>query len=200
MARVCLLFGLLVLLFTPAYADPLHDAAKAGDLERVQQLVDGGANLDVPLQRGETPLIVAALAGQTEVAELLIARGATVQARNDRGFTALHAAVYRGHLAVVELLMANDFNVNDAENRFRATPLHLAAEDDRKDVAEFLVDKGADLEAKEGNGYTPLTKAGFREHWETARLLIDRGAVCQPVSAVGEWWHNECTKGEWLQD
>lgn len=172
----------------------------AGDLKRVQQFADEGANLDASLQRGETPLIVAALEGHSEVVKFLIARGATVKARNDRGFTALHAAAYRGHLAVVKLLMVNDINLNDAENRFRATPLHLAAEDNRRNVAEFLVDKGADLEAKEGNGYTPLTKAGFREHWELARLLIDRGAVCQPASAVGEWWHNECTKGEWLQD
>ena len=108
MARVSLLFGLLVLHFTPVYADSLHDAAKSGDLNRVQQLADEGADLDVTLQRGETPLIVAALEGHTEVVEFLIARGTSVQARNDRGFTALHAAAFRGHLAIVELLVVND--------------------------------------------------------------------------------------------
>ena len=199
MLRASLFLGLAVLI-TSAHADPLHDAAEAGDLQRVQQLVDEGANLDALLQRGETPLIVAALAGHADVVEFLIARGATVQARNDRGFTALHAAAYRGHLAVVELLVANEMSVNDADNRFRATPLHLAAEDNRKNVAEFLIVKGADLEATEGNGYTPLTKAGFRGHWETARVLVSQGAVCQPADAAGEWWHNECKNGEWRQN
>jgi hypothetical protein len=99
MARVSLLFGLLALFFTPVHADSLHDATKSGDLNRVQQLANEGANLDATLQRGETPLIVAALEGHTEVIEFLIARGAIAQARNDRGFTALHAAAYRGPAA-----------------------------------------------------------------------------------------------------
>lgn len=199
MARITLLYVLFVMPMALVHAGPLHDAAKAGDLKRVQQLVKDGADLEAALPRGETPLIVAALEGQTQVVKFLIERGAAIQARNDRGFTALHAAAYRGHPPVAELLIANGINVNDAENRFKATPLHLAAEDNRKDVVELLLDKGAELEAKEGNGYTPLTKAGFREHWGLARLFIDRGAVCQSASVIGEWLYNECTEGEWRQ-
>ena len=200
MLRASLFLVLVVVPITSIHADPLHEAAKVGDLQQVQQIVDEGANLDATLPRGETPIIVAALEGHAGVVEFLIARGADVQARNDRGFNALHAAAYRGHLAIVELLVANEMSVNDADNRFRATPLHLAAEDNRRNVAEFLIVQGADLEATEGNGYTPLTKAGFRGHWETARVLVNQGAVCQPADAAGEWWHNECNNGEWRQN
>jgi ankyrin repeat protein len=183
-----------------ASGSPLHDAVKSGDLPKTKQLLDGGSNLELPLQSGETPLLVAALEGRTEIVEFLLSRGAKVLARNDRGFTALHAAAYRGHPATVELIASDDFNVNDADNRFHATPLHLAAEENHSDVAAVLIAKGASLEAKEGNGYTSLTKAVFRSHWDVARLLILSGAACQAPSIMGDWGYKECTKGDWHDD
>jgi ankyrin repeat protein len=70
-----------------AFAGPLHDAARAGDLEKVQVLIDEGAAIDAQSDRGETPLILATLAGQREVVELLIEKGAAIDGRNAGGFT-----------------------------------------------------------------------------------------------------------------
>ena len=62
-----------------AFAGPLHDAARDGDLEKVRALIDEGAVIDAQSDRGETPLILAILAGQRcDVAELLIAKGAAM--------------------------------------------------------------------------------------------------------------------------
>ena len=77
-----------------AFAGPLHDAARDGDLEKARALIDEGAAIDAQSERGETPLILAILAGNDAVAELLIEKGAAIDGRNAGGFTPLHAAAY----------------------------------------------------------------------------------------------------------
>ena len=66
-----------VVLTTTAFADPIHDAAKAGDTAGVQAELDKGVDPNAPGGgSGVTPLHWAAMWGHSEVAELLIGIGA----------------------------------------------------------------------------------------------------------------------------
>jgi ankyrin repeat protein len=56
------------------------------------------------------------------------------------------------------------------------TPLHYAASNDDLDVAEALVDRGADLNTPDGSIGTPLENAVGYGCWHVARLLVARGA------------------------
>lgn len=185
----CLLLGAAA-----ATAGALHDAAREGDVGRTKQLLDQGAALEERDEAGEPALLIASLAGHKDEVLLLLDRGADIQIRNKHGLTALHAAAYGGKLDVVELLVAKGAPINDSENFYKMTPLHAAAEEGRADVVGFLLAHKAQIEAKERNGYTPLTQAGWREHWDSADLLLKAGAVCQTADLVGEWLFTECTK------
>ena len=44
------------------------------------------------------------------------------------------------------------------------------------DICRLLIDKGAQVEAKDSDGWTPLHSAALRGHVEIVRLLCDRGA------------------------
>jgi uncharacterized protein len=162
-----------------AFAGPLHDVARDGDLEKARALIDEGAVIDAQSDRGETPLILATLAGQKEVVELLIEQGAAIDGRNIGGFTPLHAAAYAGDAAIAELLIAKGADVNDAQNKAGVTPLFPAIEEDHKEVAEVLITQGADLGSKERAGYTALTRALFKGHEDMVILLRAHGAKCQ---------------------
>ncbi len=63
------------------------------------------------------------------------------------------------------------------------TPLHYAASSDDVDVAEALIDGGADIEAPDGSIGTPLDNAVGYACWHVARLLVTRGA------RVDRAWH-----------
>jgi uncharacterized protein len=63
------------------------------------------------------------------------------------------------------------------------TPLHWAASNDDLDVAEALIDGGADLETPDGSIGTPLDNAVGYACWHVARLLVSRGA------RVEKAWH-----------
>lgn len=63
------------------------------------------------------------------------------------------------------------------------TPLHYAASSDDADVAQALIDGGADLEIPDGSIGTPLDNAVGYACWHVARLLVSRGA------RVDKLWH-----------
>ena len=63
------------------------------------------------------------------------------------------------------------------------TPLHYAASSDDADVAEALIDGGADLEVPGGSIGTPLDNAVGYGCWHVARLFVARGA------RVDKLWH-----------
>jgi cytochrome c len=65
-----------------ADAGELHEAAKAGDVEAVQALVDGGAEVEAWDFTG-TALHMAAIKGHAEDVEVLIAGGADIEAQAD---------------------------------------------------------------------------------------------------------------------
>jgi len=186
--------AVLLLTASTVIADPLDDAAKAGDVALARQLLDQGAEIDKLDAAGEPPIVAAALAGHADMVALLLERGADIELRNKGGLTALHAAAYGGNLKVVELLVQKGAAVNDSRNFYHMSPLHAAAEEGHADVVAFLIANKADVEAKERNGYTPLTQAGWREHWDAAGLLLKAGAACQKADLVGEWLYEECTK------
>jgi ankyrin repeat protein len=193
MKYLCALLG-LVLTVSATFAGPLHDAARDGDVDRAKQLLDEGAVVAELDAAGEPPLLIASLAGHADVVALLLDRGSAMLVRNKGGLTALHAAAYGGKLDVVKLLVSRGAAVNDTENFYQMSPLHAAAEEGHAEVVAFLLTKEASIEAKERNGYTPLTQAGWREHWDAANLLMKSGAACQNADLVGEWLYKECTK------
>ncbi|MEM7362157.1 MAG: ankyrin repeat domain-containing protein, partial [Bacteroidota bacterium] len=59
---------------------------------------------------------------------------------------------------------------------YRVTPLHYAAWNNSKEVAEFLIQHDADVNAKDGEGCTPLHWAAEKNSKELAELLIREGA------------------------
>ncbi|TCL76076.1 ankyrin repeat domain-containing protein [Rhizobium sp. BK251] len=180
--------------FSSVLAGPLHDAVRQGDVGQTKTLLDNGSDIAEPDASGEPALVIASLAGKKEVVALLLDRGADIEIRNKGGLTPLHAAAYGGHLDVIELLVEKGAVVNDDKNFYHMSPLHAAAEEGHADVVAFLIAHDANIEAKERNGYTPLTQAGWRSHWDSAELLLKAGAVCQDAALVGPWLFEECTK------
>lgn len=176
-----------------SYAGTIHEAAKSGDLDQVQKLVVKGADVNAKAVRDETPLIIAALSGNGEIVNYLLQRGADINARNASGLSSLHAAAYTGHTDIVLLLVAKGANVNDASNRFGVTPLHVASEENHIETVQALISHGANPAAVEINGYSVMTRAGFREHWDVVKVLLASGATCQEADKVGDWLYQECT-------
>src|SRR5262249_21771008 len=156
----------------------LFEASAAGEIERVERLVDDdAAPVNAHSAAGWTPLRLAAFFGHTKIAEALLARGADVGARsrNANGNTPLHAALAGNHSFVAGLLLGNGADVN-APDAAGWRPLHLAAANNSLDAIKTLIAQGADVIAANGEGKTPLSLAQEKNHREAAAFLRRHGA------------------------
>ena len=71
--------------------------------------------------------------------------------------------------------MAAGTDVNEKDDFYGRTPLHYAAVNGRKVIVELLIAKGADVNAKDEDGRTPLDATSVFNKTETADLLRKHG-------------------------
>jgi serine/threonine-protein phosphatase 6 regulatory ankyrin repeat subunit B len=153
----------------------LHTASAEGDLEIMQSLLDGGANVDDRDAFHRTALLVASGDGKFEVAQLLVRYEADVNSTDGVGWTPLHAASRDGHFDIVHLLLDHGTDVN-AKKVDRWTALHLASYFNFFDIAKALVERGANAHERNDEGRTPFQLAEMRRNQEIMRLLSEYSA------------------------
>ena len=94
----------------------------------------------------------------------------------------LHYAAFWGFHSIVHFLVIELSQDVHSGSFTYTTPLHLASGKGHKQVACFLLERGADASARNKFGDTPLHRASERGHMDVANVLIERGA---DVSAQG---------------
>ena len=158
----------------------INGAAAGGNIEAVKEFLVAGTDVNVKDGWGWTPLHNAAWWGHKEIAELLLANGADVNAKDDGGDTPLDVAILRNDKETADLLrkhggktteeleeifhaiedgdfeavnkaISDGFDFNNAIFEGQ-TPLYYAA---TKEITELLIAKGADVNAKHEEGWTP---------------------------------------------
>ncbi|CAB0037157.1 unnamed protein product [Trichogramma brassicae] len=142
-----------------------HVACQYGYEDVVVKFLEHGQdpNCRAPLG-GEPPLLLAARVEDEWVVELLLRNGADPNARNSSGSTALHI-ICKCYGDSVELLFEMLFELSDekyhpvqidAQDRWGKTPLHFAQLYGNTEMTEILLERGADPNAADKEGLTPL--------------------------------------------
>jgi ankyrin repeat protein len=159
----------------------LHVAAQAGHLQKVKELIAGGADIDA-LEEGWSimaPLHWAIKAGHADVAAFLLAKGANSNVRDRSNETPLHTAALYGLQDMAELLISHGADVNA---RARAgeyggqSPLHRAAYGGHPALVSLLIQNGAEIDARDQHRQNPLHYAAYCGHTSVVSLLLKEGA------------------------
>jgi len=185
----------------------LHWAAETDQVESARLLIDSGSDIEALTSWGATPLEWAANMGSTKVGDLLLERGAS-------GFTLIIAAGL-GKLEQVKEIVASGRDLS--AHRRRGAPdspddhwpadsahivgdvlsdaMHSAARNGHTEVVEYLLDQGAQIDAKGVFGATGLHWAAINGHRKMVELLSARGASLTNRDArfngTPEDWANE---------
>ncbi|KAM3174258.1 hypothetical protein ACTXT7_010901 [Hymenolepis weldensis] len=153
---------------------PLHVAVYYENPEAVEVLLLHGADVAARCKNGFTPLHLAAKMRTPEIVNLLLKTNAPPDAVSQNGYSALHLAALEGDIGIIKSLVEDySAQVNLCAND-GLTPLHLAAQAGRVDVAEYLLAHEADQRKQTKNGYTPLHEAAYRGSLPLVKLLLSK--------------------------
>ena len=160
-----------------AFATDLIDAVRAGNVARVELLLDSGAD---PNKRSpyNGPLHDAARMGSAELTTVLIQAGADVELSGFGGVRPLHSVALAGQAKVVSILLKSGAKVDSHDNTGR-TPLLAFMSGNVGDVSTLiaLLEGGADPNLLDGPvPYHPLDYAAMHGRADLADLLIAFGA------------------------
>jgi ankyrin repeat protein len=136
-------------------------------------LIQAGGDLTQHDNRGFTPLVAAAATGNIPIAAVFVARHADVSAEDG---AALRQAVTFEDDDMTDLLIKAGALVDQPSFPDQDQPLHTAAQEGFVHGVKVLLDKGADIEARNIDGETPLLVAVRCRKYEVVSLLLARGA------------------------
>ncbi|XP_067359059.1 ankyrin repeat and SOCS box protein 13-like isoform X6 [Channa argus] len=160
----------------------VHEAAAQGRVTELQQLIEGGAAVNIvavdsitPLHEvdarnidGSTPLCDACSAGNSECVQLMIDQGGFMEAHDCHYGTPLHVACARQHYDCAKVLLNAGANVNAA--KLHETALHHAAKTKNIDLIELLVEFGANVCARDNLNKKPIQ---YTSHGSPSYLCLE---------------------------
>jgi uncharacterized protein len=176
-----LFLGLALLIAAHTFAsaevqisDRLVMASELGDIKQVTELLGKGADPNALDSMGRRALMVATTVGNVEMARFLLERGADVNGPDAQGYGALDAAVMNNRPEIFHLLLAKGGSVNGASKP--GSPLIFACVFGRTEFAKVLLEKGAEVNARDEFGRTPLGVAQKAKSEELIKILESYGA------------------------
>lgn len=158
---------------------PLHYAARDGNYELCQWLIENKARTISNDKFKRTPLILAVRNGHLKVASLLLKYGADWTQPDSSNNTPLHFAAAYGWPECMKLLLKTGADIN-AENSWRITPINIAMLMNHELCVKMLLDyPEVDVNCKDETGKTLLTMALLtlkETSVEFVKYLLNKGA------------------------
>ena len=180
-------------------------SVRAGDVSAVKQALRPEPYLvDFQDEIGKTPLWLAVENGQMEMVEVLIAHGASTEITDQDGCSLLHLVIKEwldsygssreSFIEMVNFLLKLGIDI-DATDRKGISCLHNAAVLGDKEIASFLLEKGANVDLRSEEGFTPFLWTLYAAHvWERdipkylemLESLVKAGADVNAITSKGE--------------
>ena len=122
----------------------------------VEFLLKKGAKIDIKTKIEEyTPIFLAVLRNHQEMVELLLKNGSKLTHYSKKTGSLLHACAFNNNVELAKYFLDLNYNIDNNDNRFGFTPLHVAVKENSYEMIEFLIKNGANLKSK--------TKSEFKE-------------------------------------
>ena len=170
----------------------LMRASAKNDIQRVESLINLGANIDfTTADSGESALMVAVKNEQLNVVSFLIKTGANLNVKNSKGETALFYA--SGNPDILELLVTNGADIESRNNQGQTVLFYVLKPSSYKDDfskhrkgLEYLIANDVSLEVKDNKGLTPFLYAVATSDLDLITLILNAGADLNAVNDEGK--------------
>jgi ankyrin repeat protein len=189
LASLCVLVLIVsIIAASLVFSDEIHEAAKKGDLDKIQKILDEHPDLlDSPDRSGFTPLHWAVIYGRKDMMEYLIGKGADIKGhkRALRGWTPLQSALFASNNGVADLLVAHGA-LQELDREEGLAYLYLAASSGNASLITKLIEEGIPAAVRNKYGDTPFHNAAGKGHIKAAEVLLENGADIDAKNLKGE--------------
>lgn len=163
---------------------PLIVALKRNtDFSKIEYIANLDSNINARNRDGESALFIAVKKNNRNAGELLLSRGADIFSANTKNVSPLRLALESKNGSEQWILNSETISLVDGSGN---TVLHYAAEWRLpEETLELLIQKGCDLNAKNGNGETPVFSAAKSDNPSTILTLAKNNANIQERDNLG---------------
>ncbi|MEY3221070.1 MAG: hypothetical protein RIT27_2427 [Pseudomonadota bacterium] len=150
------------------------DISKETALQQAAEiLLQYGAdpNLTIEQKSHQMAIHLAAANNHVGVAEALLNKGADVNAKTDKNATPMSIAARQGAVEMVKCLLKHKVDINESRALF-----HAAFCRETTEVMDILLKAGADINAPDPQGVTPLFAAVYATSLQNVQFLLSHGA------------------------
>ncbi|MDR2398109.1 MAG: ankyrin repeat domain-containing protein, partial [Spirochaetaceae bacterium] len=155
---------------------------KRGDIKFIELILDKKALVNARNKEGDTSLHLAVRQNDQAAGEILLSRGADIFAPNSKGESPLYQAFYSAGGLRAWILTPDTLKAKDGLGN---TILHYAAQWKLDQQIPLIVDRGANPEAANATGETPLFAAVKIDSPSTIRVLRSKGALITTRDILG---------------
>ncbi|CAO3659485.1 unnamed protein product [Umbelopsis ramanniana] len=157
---------------------PIHYYTALGHLKSLRLLLNMNCNIASLDDGSQTALHHAAKANDVKTTELLVNRGIDLDAWDCEGYTAVHLAIQRNYIDIVKVIVKKGFDIDASDYRIsKRTVLTMAIELEREEIAEVLINHGANVKFTLGDQNSlPLHLAVLRFNPNLVSMILNAGA------------------------
>ena len=160
-------------------------AADEGEVDIIELLIERGAQFEPGSENGHYALLEAVEEDNFDMIQYLLDRGMDVNASRDHE-TALGRASQEGNYEMANFLIDKGAALSPASPGEELPPIGAAASEGHTNIVRLLLGKGADINATDIEGHTPLMMAAAEGYLETTRFLMENGASLEAVTRESE--------------
>jgi ankyrin repeat protein len=141
--------------------------------QAAEVLLQYGANPNLIIEQKshQMPIHLAAANNHVGVAEALLNKGADVNAKTEKGSTSMSIAAKQGAVEMVKCLLNHKVDINESRALF-----HAAFCRETTEVMDILLKAGADINAPDPQGVTPIFAAVYAVSLQNVQFLLSHGA------------------------
>jgi len=162
------------------------------DWSNIQKLINENKDIDLNIRDDSNNYLIQfiILYNKYDLIDQFVEKKCKIDIIDNDGKTLLYYAIKYNYYKLIEKLISINyigFPIIELKDKNKVYPIHYSIIYNNKKILEFLIEKGCDINLKDGNGNTPLMTAIKLKNYKISKLLIENSKInINSLNLLGE--------------